>query len=99
VRIRALVTSGSRETVELYLDEAAARAELADVRRDDPDLAELCAVIELPWEASSPGFVARMKCVSCCCLSLAGKFASRRKTKIALPSSLVSSSAGMLNWL
>ena len=32
-------------------------------------------------------------------LVLAGKFASRRKTRVAVPSFPVSSSAGMLNWL
>ena len=43
--------------------------------------------------------VARMKRVSCCCLLLAGKFASRWKTRVVVPSSPVSSSAGILNWL
>jgi len=47
----------------------------------------------------SPGLVARMKSVSCSCVLLAGKFASRWKTRVAVPSSPVSSSAGMLNWL
>ena len=36
-----------------------------------------------------------MKSVSCCCRSLAGKFASRRKTRVAVPSFPVSSSSGM----
>ena len=55
--------------------------------------------METPARGSSPGLVARMNSVSCCCWLLAGKLASRRKTRVAVPSSPVSSSSGMVNWL
>ena len=67
----------------------------AAVRRRRRQLAKLTATsrrVETPARGSSPGFVARMNSVSCCCLLLAGKFASRWKTRVAVPSSPVSSS-------
>lgn len=49
MRVWALISRRSSETVELFLDEEAAYSALADVLLDEPSLASLVNVIELDW--------------------------------------------------
>jgi hypothetical protein len=50
--IWALISEGCRETVDLYLTEKQAHADLADALRDEPEWSGLLTVIRLDFGAS-----------------------------------------------
>jgi hypothetical protein len=50
VIVWALVSRGCRETVELYLDESSARADLRAAVRDEPEWSRVLAVIPIDFD-------------------------------------------------
>lgn len=54
MRVWALVSRESTETIELFLDPRAAKAALEDVLRDEPTFFRIVRVVELDWEAERP---------------------------------------------
>ena len=55
MRVWALVSRESSETVELYLSRRAADQALEDVLRDEPALVSVVHVIELDWGSAPTG--------------------------------------------
>lgn len=59
MRVWALISRRSSETIQLFLEEQAACSALADVLQDEPSFVSLLKVIELDWELDTLVLVAQ----------------------------------------